>query len=374
MSSSSVSIQQLVEETMATQNIEKRCEECGHERATMTTKLVKLPRVMLLYLKRYEYQTKVGGGKVTREVDIPDTLGLQGMIREDVEIPDSSLPGEITLDDVDPIQTSQVSSTQPTPSSLPSTPMKEVDTSQLSYEHEVVVTPLKFKGKTNEEILGMNEEDQVEYSVLLSQRTALDSSGHEAADQEYRDALVASLVNISPISGGDNHLVEQTWSGGGEEAESEDPSRKRLRLGDTPTTAPVVTPTTAPGPALPDTPTTSPGDTPTTALGPSPILRDFLVSGESRSSEKTSWKRSHREPKNKEEEDADLLKALENSMFQEDGGSLDHPESTAVLDNNHSSVSGVVSGPPELTYSLSSIVSHIGRTTTSGHYVADVLR
>ena len=113
--------------------------------------------------------------------------------------------------------------------------------------------------------------------------------------------------------------------------------------------------------------TTSSGDTPTTALGPSPILRDFLVSGESRSSEKTSWKRSHHEPKNKEEEDADLLKALENSMFQEDGGSLDHPESTDVLDNNHSTFSGVTSGPPELTYRLSSIVLRRARSLLNEH-------
>ena len=39
--SSSVSIQQLVEQTLAPEVREKRCEQCGHETATTTTQVIR---------------------------------------------------------------------------------------------------------------------------------------------------------------------------------------------------------------------------------------------------------------------------------------------------------------------------------------------
>ena len=60
----SVSLQQLVEQTLAPEVREKRCDSCGHETATTTTTLVTLPRVMLLYLKSYKYMGTVGGASL----------------------------------------------------------------------------------------------------------------------------------------------------------------------------------------------------------------------------------------------------------------------------------------------------------------------
>ena len=45
--SSSVSIQQLVEQTLAPEVREKRCEQCGHETATTTTQVSSVPRLIL---------------------------------------------------------------------------------------------------------------------------------------------------------------------------------------------------------------------------------------------------------------------------------------------------------------------------------------
>ena len=43
--SSSVSIQQLVEQTLAPEVREKRCEQCGHETATTTTQVSSVPYI-----------------------------------------------------------------------------------------------------------------------------------------------------------------------------------------------------------------------------------------------------------------------------------------------------------------------------------------
>ena len=45
--SSSVSIQQLVEQTLAPEVREKRCEQCGHETATTTTQVSRVPILIL---------------------------------------------------------------------------------------------------------------------------------------------------------------------------------------------------------------------------------------------------------------------------------------------------------------------------------------
>ena len=46
--SCSVSLQQLVEQTLAQETREKRCDSCQHETAETSTKITKLPRVLLL--------------------------------------------------------------------------------------------------------------------------------------------------------------------------------------------------------------------------------------------------------------------------------------------------------------------------------------
>ena len=94
----SVSPQQLVEQTLAPEVREKRCDSSGHETATTTTTLVTLPRVMLLYLKRYKDMGTVGGAslgtwgqttsrKLTRLVDIPDMVSMEKLVSDNVHVP-----------------------------------------------------------------------------------------------------------------------------------------------------------------------------------------------------------------------------------------------------------------------------------------------
>ena len=380
-----MSIQQLVENTLAPEVREKRCEECGHETATTTTRLVRLPKVMLLYLKRYKYLAAVGGQggtgtsittsrKVTRLVDIPDTITLRKMVSEDVKIPDSSLPEVIGISDPDEgsSKASEATATEKTLPDPPSTPVKQAAIPLHG-------TPIKFKGKTEEELSKLSEEEQTEYLLFISQKEAVTSSGREAMfvtedeDEDLKAALAASLLEVTSSPSRDND-VEQTRITGDSESVSEfkTPTRKRR-----PSISSSDTGAGTPPSKMSRTAETRRGDTPTPGTGHT--LPDSPVSEKSLSSErKQSWKRSFHRPETKAEEEADMLKALElstqESLEEDEGLSSEIPISSDDINDNTEASSEVDSGPPEFCFKLSSIVSHFGASTTAGHYVADVQR
>ena len=150
----SVSLQQLVEQTLAPEVREKRCDSCGHETATTTTTLVTLPRVMLLYLKRYKYMGTVGGAslgtggqttsrKLTRLVDIPNMVS---MVSDNVHVPDPVLSESLDINNHQ-METEDVPEPETVSSSqlLPSTPVKNnCDNPVLPLTYEGLGTPIKF--------------------------------------------------------------------------------------------------------------------------------------------------------------------------------------------------------------------------------------
>ena len=153
----SVSLQQLVEQTLAPEVREKRCDSCGHETATTTTTLVTLPRVMLLYLKRYKYMGTVGGAslgtggqttsrKLTRLVDIPDTVSMEKLVSDNVHVPDPVLSESLDINNHQ-METEEVPEPETVSSSylLPSTPVKNnCDNPVLPLTYEGLGTPIKF--------------------------------------------------------------------------------------------------------------------------------------------------------------------------------------------------------------------------------------
>ena len=142
-----MSLQQLVEKTLAPETREKRCDsdKCGHETADTESKITKLPRVLLLFLKRYKYMA-VGGGttrarKVTRLVDIPASINLNNIVSKDVVTPDSILAESVVINDSPEVIALDSSNT------VTATPKKSA---RVPYEG--FGTPIKFKGKTEEEL------------------------------------------------------------------------------------------------------------------------------------------------------------------------------------------------------------------------------
>eukprot|EP00092_Neocalanus_flemingeri_P037537 GFUD01040872.1.p1 GENE.GFUD01040872.1~~GFUD01040872.1.p1 ORF type:complete len:576 (+),score=166.05 GFUD01040872.1:60-1730(+) len=180
---STMSLQQLLEQSMRKEEREKRCEECGCEKATTTRKLVKLPKVLIIILKRYRYnhQDLAPSGKVSRLVHIPETVSLTSLIAKTVTLPSTKLP------DLLPHQSAEVTIPLPTPRKTPHTvtPVREI--------------PGKFKGLTVVQLSSLNEEDQMEYMLHLSENEALAMT--RPAGEEGDEDLKASTPRRTPHTG-----------------------------------------------------------------------------------------------------------------------------------------------------------------------------
>jgi len=400
-----VPLQQLVQQSLAPEVREKRCESCGCETATTTTRLVRLPKVLVLYLKRYKYSQSgpAPSRKVTRLVDIPESVNLSRLVSDNVILPSSQLPTTLVK-------------SQPTASQLPpSTPTKSNPLPVPQFG-----TPIKFKGKTEEELMKLSEDDQTEYLLYISQKEALTSQGRETMfvnedeDEDLKAALEASLLDVTENSGNifnseQKENIDKTNS----ESVFKTPLRKRHHSLSSPIKEPLPkvgrhcggvfthsTESLTMGKGGEGNGGTRRGDTPT------PCERNSISAGTPKASEyfksdgtqspkadgdndKTkSWKSSFHRPVTKAEEEADMLRALELST-QDMGCSSDQEDMTddtriTVEDtgnptdkevaNDNSSVLEIEPGPPEHSYKLSSVVSHFGASTSAGHYVADVFR
>eukprot|EP00092_Neocalanus_flemingeri_P037536 GFUD01040871.1.p1 GENE.GFUD01040871.1~~GFUD01040871.1.p1 ORF type:complete len:583 (+),score=176.45 GFUD01040871.1:60-1751(+) len=180
---STMSLQQLLEQSMRKEEREKRCEECGCEKATTTRKLVKLPKVLIIILKRYRYnhQDLAPSGKVSRLVHIPETVSLTSLIAKTVTLPSTKLP------DLLPHQSAEVTIPLPTPRKTPHTvtPVREI--------------PGKFKGLTVVQLSSLNEEDQMEYMLHLSENEALAMT--RPAGEEVDEDLKAATPRKTPHTG-----------------------------------------------------------------------------------------------------------------------------------------------------------------------------
>jgi len=401
-----VPLQQLVQQTLAPEVRERRCESCGCETATTTTRLVRLPKVLVLYLKRYKYSQSgpAPSRKVTRLVDIPESVNLSCLVSDNVILPSSQLPVSL-------VKPQTTASQVP-----PSTPTK---TNPLPVPQ--FGTPIKFKGKTEEELMKLSEDDQTEYLLYISQKEALTSQGRETMfvnedeDEDLKAALEASLLDVTDNSGNsfDNNEQKENIDKTNSDVVFKTPIRKRHHSLSSPIKEPsakigrhsggVFTHSTESltlGKASQLNGGVKRGDTPTPCernaiSAETPKAIEYFNSDGSQSpkadrdGDKTkSWKNSFHRPVTKAEEEADMLRALELST-QDMGCSSDQEDMAddtriAVEDTENStdkempvdssSVLETEPGLPEHSYKLSSVVSHFGASTSAGHYVADVFR
>jgi len=349
-------------------------------------------------------------------VDIPETVNLSRVVSDNVILPSNELP--VLLD-------KRQSSSSEVP---PFTPTK-TSALPLPIPIQGFGTPIKFKGKTEEELMKLSEDDQTEYLLYISQKEALTSQGRETMyvdeDEDLKAALEASLLDVTehPVNIFDSDQNENDEKNvfqfdKNDKEEFKTPKRKRHHSlsshkdesaakigrhvggvfthstekltngrkeekssgggrGDTP----------IPGERNIDTPT--PGERGDISEGENSTYSK-QGDGDNRHSPKVdrdiskarSWKNSFHRPGTKAEEEADMLRALELST-QDLGCTSDQEdlpddivmEHTGVKDDSdNNTVVETEPGPPEYSYKLTSVVSHFGASTTSGHYVADVSR
>jgi len=285
------SLQHLVGAGLGREERERRCEQCGAERATATSRLTRAPQVLLLYLKRYHG----AGVKLSRQVEIPSQLSLAGLTAPDCIYPAPALP---------PAPAPPVTTTPTKPAPPCATPPKPAPTPEM---------PAKWRDKSEEELSRLGEEEQTEYLLWMSsQQEAGRGAGPASPEEEeasLRAALQASLLDTpqTPV-----------------------PARGRKRA----------------------------------ASGPGDSQPDNKVG-------RGDWREEYSRPSTREQEEAELLQALELSTQQEEGELASTEEPTLPLPSLEEEEP---SGSPEQRYRLASVVSHFGPSTAAGHYVADVFR
>jgi len=342
----SMSLQQLLEQSLAKETRERRCEECGCEEAITTSQLVKLPKVLIIILKRYRFnnQDVSYSGKVSRQVSIPETVSLSSLVSDTVTLPDTSLP--VLLPHLD---------TQGVSVPLPSSPgINPVVPSPPP------VTPTKFKGVTEEQVASFNEQEQLEYMLFVSQKEAYanEKAGDEDVDDDLKAALEASMRDetfnqVLTLAG----EASDQWADVSQES-CRTPSRKRNYRQFNSDGGDVR------------------GD------------HDGVNYTSGAKEEKTYSKVVEGNvssnlyvprPTTKEQEEEDLRRALELST-QESGFGDNAMDQMEVDDNENNNNNTMVeqdmptTGLPEHTYQLQSVVSHHGSSASFGHYVADVFR
>lgn len=80
-----VSVQTLFDDCLKNEKVECRCEKCGSDSAEISHKFKKLPRCIIVYIKRYDYDLISScGSKRADDVEIPLYLTLNGHCTSDV--------------------------------------------------------------------------------------------------------------------------------------------------------------------------------------------------------------------------------------------------------------------------------------------------
>jgi ubiquitin carboxyl-terminal hydrolase 26/29/37 len=342
----SMSLQQLLEQSLAEEVIERRCDKCGCEEATTSCRLLKLPRVLIIILKRFSYseQDQTVSNKVSRLVDIPETLSLS-LVADTVSLPSPSLSHD---DDT-----------------LTSTPAK------TGHATTLVETPAKFKWLDVEKVESLNEEDQYEYMLYVSRKEAVDNQMNRSGadeDADLKAALEASMredhFNHSDQSGGFDNVMS-----GGFPASTSARKRSYGQLG---------------GGLF----THGDGDRSREKINKAMDYMDLKENDAAkerakvhkttnprsrvRSSPRKKQEAKVPRPKSKDQEEADLQRALDLSRQEHESVLEDTTFEWAMEDVENNNTQEVAR--PEHSYQLHSVVSHLGAGARSGHYVADVFR
>ena len=362
----SVSLQKLLEQNFTKEKRERRCEECGCETSTTTSKLVSLPKVIIINLKRYKYNNQdfAMGGKVSRVIDIPETVCLTSMVAETVSLPSTSLP--TLLQDI---------TTPPQPASREAV-------------HFSSLIPAKFTGLTQAQLAQLSEEDQLEYLLHVSQKEAL-SIGESGDDQEDKDIMAALDASMKEETF--NQIMSMTDAGFKQSQDSlpdkVDTSGDRVKRD--------IIRTSAKKRTFGQVGLVGEESFDNHSIDNDIVNQNIMLRPREGKTEGWTYSRSLREnvlndyqdskprqPRTKDDEEADLKEALKLSM-QEDFVKMKENINLNkfqwamedIENNNHNDELNILSqGQPEHCYKLASVVSHHGVGARSGHYVADVFR
>lgn len=392
------SIQDSLDLFFRAEELEYSCEKCGGKCALVRHKFNRLPRVLILHLKRYSFNVTLSlNNKIGQQVIIPRYLTLSSHCTENTK-PPFALSWSAHMAISRPLKASQMVNSCIT---SPSTPSKK----------------FTFKSKSSLALcLDSDSEDELKRSVALSQRFCEMTSSEQQQEDLEKDS---KLCRIEPDksemenAGFDRMNEEELIAAVLEISKRETSPSPSHEDDDKPTSSPDTGFAEDDIQEMPENPDTIETEKPKTTTEPDPasfaeITKDCDENKENKTPEgsqgEVDWLQQYDMEREREEqelqqalvqslqeqeaweqkEDDDLKRATElslqefNNSFLDALGSDEDSGNEDVFDMEYTEAEAeelkrnAETGNLPHSYRLISVVSHIGSTSSSGHYISDV--
>ncbi|XP_065786657.1 ubiquitin carboxyl-terminal hydrolase 37 isoform X3 [Muntiacus reevesi] len=392
------SIQDSLDLFFRAEELEYSCEKCGGKCALVRHKFNRLPRILILHLKRYSFNVALSlNNKIGQQVIIPRYLTLSSHCTENTK-PPFNLGWSAQMAVSRPLKASQMVNSCIT---SPSTPSKN----------------FTFKSKTSLALcLDSDSEDELKRSVALSQRLCEMSGSEQQQEDLEKDSKSCRMEpekSELEHSGFDGMSEEELLAAVLEISKREASPSLSHEDDDKPTSSPDTGFAEDDIQEMPENPDSVETEKPKTITEPDPasfteITKDCDENKENKTPEgsqgEVDWLQQYDMEREREEqelqqalaqslqeqeaweqkEDDDLKRATElslqefNSSFLDSLGSDEDSGNEDVLDMEYTEAEteelkrNAETGILPHSYRLISVVSHIGSTSSSGHYISDV--
>ncbi|XP_010859492.1 PREDICTED: ubiquitin carboxyl-terminal hydrolase 37 isoform X1 [Bison bison bison] len=392
------SIQDSLDLFFRAEELEYSCEKCGGKCALVRHKFNRLPRILILHLKRYSFNVALSlNNKIGQQVIIPRYLTLSSHCTENTK-PPFNLGWSAQMAVSRPLKASQMVNSCIT---SPSTPSKN----------------FTFKSKTSLALsLDSDSEDELKRSVALSHRLCEMSGSEQQQEDLEKDSKSCRIEpDKSELenSGFDGMSEEELLAAVLEISKREASPSLSHEDDDKPTSSPDTGFAEDDIQEMPENPDSVETEKPKTITEPDPasfteITKDCDENKENKTPEgsqgEVDWLQQYDMEREREEqelqqalaqslqeqeaweqkEDDDLKRATElslqefNNSFVDSLGSDEDSGNEDVLDMEYTEAEAeelkrnAETGNLPHSYRLISVVSHIGSTSSSGHYISDV--
>ncbi|XP_045874130.1 ubiquitin carboxyl-terminal hydrolase 37 isoform X3 [Meles meles] len=392
------SIQDSLDLFFRAEELEYSCEKCGGKCALVRHKFNRLPRILILHLKRYSFNVTLSlNNKIGQQVIIPRYLSLSSHCTENTK-PPFTLGWNAHMAISRPLKASQMVNSCIT---SPSTPSKN----------------FSFKSRSSLALsLDSDSEDELKRSVALSQRIC-EMSGCEQQpedlEKDSRSCRVDPDKSELENSGFDGMSEEELLAAVLEMSKREASPTLSHEDDDKPTSSPDTGFAEDDIQEMPENQDPVETEKPKTVTEPdsasfTEITKDCDENKENKTPEgsqgEVDWLQQYDMEREREEqelqqalaqslqeqeaweqkEDDDLKRATElslqefNNSFLDSLGSDEDSGNEDVLDMEYTEAEAeelkrnAETGNLPHSYRLISVVSHIGSTSSSGHYISDV--
>nr|XP_048724647.1 ubiquitin carboxyl-terminal hydrolase 37 isoform X2 [Caretta caretta] len=395
------SIQDSLDLFFRAEEIEYSCEKCNGKSAVVTHKFNRLPRVLILHLKRYSFNVALSlNHKVGQQVVIPRYLTLLSHCTESTR-PPLTLGWSAHSAVSRPLKASQMVNSCTVSTSTPCRKytFKSKSSVALYVDSDSEDEPLKRSVAHSQrlcDVQSREQQQQQEEPEKASKRSKpeCDKSsdlGNAGFDGMSEDELLAAVLEISKreasfsVSHDEDKPTSSPDTGFGEDEVQELPENLQSIEVEKPKS------TTESGPAnfteiTKDFDENKENKTPEGSQGEVDWLQQYDMEREREEQElQQALAQSLQEQEAREQkEDDDLKRATElslqefNSSLLDSVGSDEDSGTEDVLDMEYSEAEAeelkrnAEIGDLPHSYRLVSIVSHIGSTSSSGHYISDV--